>query len=56
MDTLGKFHMYNEIKFGNQINDKNTVKQNIIFDMIIQANTGRGHPRQHNFPNSTGLI
>ena len=44
MNTLEKFHMYDEAKKDNQINDKNRVQQNIIFDKIIQANSGRGHP------------
>ncbi len=44
MNTLGKVHKYGETKKDNQINDKNTVQLNITFDMIIQANSGRGHP------------
>ena len=44
MDTLGKFHIYKETKIEYQINDKNTVKHNIIFDMIIQVNSGKGIP------------
>ena len=35
MNTLERFHIYNETKLDNQINDKRTVKQNIIFDTII---------------------
>ena len=41
--TLGRFHMYNVTKLDNQINDKGTVKQNIIFDILIQRSSGRGH-------------
>ena len=44
MDTLEKFHIYDKTKKNNQINDKNTVQENIIFDRIIQANSGREHP------------
>ena len=44
MDTLEKFHIYKETKLENQINDKNTVTQNILFDTIIQKHTRRGHP------------
>ena len=44
MDTLEKFHIYKETKLENQINDKNTITQNILFDTIIQKHTGRGHP------------
>ena len=39
MNTLERFHIYDETKRNNQINDKNTVHQNIIFDMIIHAST-----------------
>ena len=46
MDTLKKFHIYKETKLENQINDKNTVTKNILFEMIIQAKTDRGHPKQ----------
>ena len=42
MDTLEKFHIYKETKLENQINDKNTVKQNVLFDKIIQENSGGG--------------
>jgi hypothetical protein len=41
MNTLGKFHVYNEIKLDNQINDKCMIKSNVIFDKI--RNTSRGH-------------
>ena len=43
MNTLERFHIYDEMKRNNQT-DKNTVHQNIIFYMIIHATTGRGHP------------
>lgn len=42
MNTLERFHIYNETKLDNQINDKCTVKPNIIFDTIIQRNANRG--------------
>ena len=48
MDTLERFHTYDETKRNYQINDKNTVHQNIIFDIIIHASTGRGHPFRQN--------
>jgi hypothetical protein len=41
MNTLEKFHICNEIKLDNQINDKCTIKSNVIFDTI--RNTSRGH-------------
>ena len=31
-------------KLENQINDKSTITQNIIFDTLIQKHTSRGHP------------
>ena len=34
VDNLERFHIYDETKRNNQINDKNRVHQNIIFDMI----------------------
>ena len=48
MDTLERFHIYDETKRNNRINDKNTVHQNIIFDTIIHASTDRGHPAHWN--------
>jgi hypothetical protein len=42
MNTLEKFHIYDETKLDNQITDTCTVKPNIIFDMIIQRNANRG--------------
>jgi hypothetical protein len=41
MDTREKYHIYKETQLNNQINDKNTIKPNIIFDTIVQANTNR---------------
>ena len=35
MDTLEKFFIFHETKHKNQINDKLTVKPNIIFDVIL---------------------
>ena len=42
-NTLERFHIYNETKLDNQINDKWMIKFNIIFDTIIQRNTSIGH-------------
>ena len=44
MDTLERFHIYNVTKGNNQINDINTVTQNILFDVLLQKTTSRGHP------------
>jgi len=41
MDTMEKYHIYKETQLNNQINDKNTIKPNIIFDTIVQTNTNR---------------
>ena len=43
MDTMEKFYMYEEARINNQINDKNTGKPNIIFDIIIREGTSRAH-------------
>ena len=34
MDTWEKFHIYQETKLGSPINDKNTVSQSTLFDII----------------------
>jgi hypothetical protein len=44
MDTLEKFHIFRETQIDNQINDKLTVKPNIIFDVIISNDPHRGIP------------
>ena len=46
MDTLEKFHICNVTRLDNQINDKGTVKCNVIFDALIQNNSYRGHSPQ----------
>ena len=43
MDTLDRFHIYDETRRNNQISDKNTVQQNIIFDTILHASADGGH-------------
>jgi hypothetical protein len=51
MDTMEEFHIYKETQSNNQINDKNTVKPNAIFDVIFSHNHPRvstPHPPQHN--------
>jgi hypothetical protein len=39
MDKLEKFHIHIETRNDNQINDKNTIKPNAIFDAISSYNT-----------------
>jgi len=40
--TLKKFHMYNKSKIDNQINDKCTVRPNIVFNTLTLKYTKRG--------------
>jgi hypothetical protein len=44
MDTLERFYILRETKLNNQINDKLTVKPNIIFETIIRKDRHRGLP------------
>jgi hypothetical protein len=44
MDTLERFYIFRETKMNNQINDKLTVKPNIIFETIVQEDPHRGLP------------
>ena len=46
MSTLENFYIYKETKMNNQINDKATFRQNILFDTLIRINSGRGQPAQ----------
>jgi len=41
MDTIERYHIYKETKNGTQINDKNTVKPNRIYETIIQGEADR---------------
>ena len=43
VNTLERFNIYSVTKLDNQINDKGTVKQNIIFNTIIHRSACRGH-------------
>jgi len=45
MDTIEKYYIYKETKNGNQINDKNTIKQNKIYDAVIQGEIDRSRTR-----------
>ena len=42
MDTLEGFHIYKETKAGNQINDRLTVRENAIFQTIVQEDPYKG--------------
>jgi len=41
MDTLEGFHIYKETKAGNQINDRLTVRENAIFETVVQEDPYR---------------
>jgi hypothetical protein len=43
LDTLEKFYIYRETKRNNQINDKLTVKPNVIFDVLVKKDPYRLH-------------
>ena len=53
MDTLERFHIYKDTKLENQINDRNTITQNILFDMIIQKSQVEGIPNNRLSQNSS---
>ena len=36
MNTLENFHIYREAKNGTQINDRNTVAGNILFEVLLR--------------------
>ena len=50
MDTIERYHIYKETKNRNQINDKNTVKPNSIYETIIQEESNG--VRLRNRPNT----
>ena len=56
MDMLEKFQFYNITKANNQINDRNTVTQNILFDNVLQTTTSRGHPENLAYPECLYLL
>ena len=41
MDTIERYYIYNETKNGTQINNKNTVKPNRIYEAILQGEADR---------------
>ena len=44
MDTLERFYIFRETKINNQINDRLTIKPNIILETIVQIDPHRGLP------------
>ena len=59
MDTIANYYIYKETKNCNQINDKNTVKPNKIFDVEIHGEADRAHtqtqPHKSNKNKSVGF-
>jgi hypothetical protein len=41
MDTMERYHIYKETQLNNHINDKNTIKPNIIFETLVHKNMNR---------------
>jgi hypothetical protein len=41
LNTLEKFYIHKETSISKQINDKCTIKPNLIFDTLIQNDTDR---------------
>jgi hypothetical protein len=42
IDTIEKYYIYRETKLNNQINDKLTVKPNIIFETLVRQDSHKG--------------
>jgi len=54
MDTLERFYIFWVTKINNQINDRLTIKPNIIFETIVQKDPHRGlHAAYKHLNNST---
>jgi len=43
LHTMEKFHIYKVTQMNNQLNDKCTVKPNVIFETLILADSDRAH-------------
>ena len=43
LDTTEQFNIYKETRINNQINDKCTVKPNVVFETLILKDTDRAH-------------
>lgn len=39
MNTLKKFHIYNITRLDNQVNEKDPIKHNVIFDLFVNIYT-----------------
>ena len=49
MDKIEKLYIYRETEANNQINDKLTVKPNIIFETIVQRDSHRGQTATYEY-------
>jgi hypothetical protein len=47
MDTIERFYTHKETHLNNQINNRNTIKPNFIFDTVILSNTNRVHTNEN---------
>jgi hypothetical protein len=56
MDTLESFHIYNITKENIQINDRNAVTQNILFDAVLQQTTSRWRPEKPSLARMCPLV
>jgi hypothetical protein len=52
MNTNEKFHIYQETKQNNQINDKHTVQPNAIFEILVHINSDRGNQPPPRYPST----
>jgi len=50
MDTLERFYIFRESKRNNQINDRMTMKPNIVFETTVQRDPYRGLPAAGIYP------
>jgi hypothetical protein len=50
MNTLEIFHIYTETKNNNQINEKCTGVNNILFDMVISGDVTQYDPMSFELP------
>jgi len=48
MDTLERYYIFLEIKLNNNINDKLTIKHNIMFETIVHTDPHRWLPVTYN--------
>jgi len=53
MDTLERFYIFQETKINNQINDRLTIKPNIIFETTDQKDPHRGPPTAYKHINNS---